>query len=120
MQGARFRGALQPTILAAVQEWLNPVLATRQQQAVSQQARKRHVVPFWRCRRNGKRRYFRRSRAFFGASFSAYGQSASSKRHRSAGTLMQTVQPARMLKVSAMLELLWEQSPRRLAALDAG
>ena len=34
--------------------------------------------------------------------------------------LMQAVQPARMPKFSAMLELLWEQCPRRLTALDAG
>jgi hypothetical protein len=34
--------------------------------------------------------------------------------------LMQAVQPARMPKFSAMLELLWEQYPRRLTALDAG
>jgi hypothetical protein len=34
--------------------------------------------------------------------------------------LMQAVQPARMPKFSAMLELLREQYPRRLTALDAG
>jgi len=34
--------------------------------------------------------------------------------------LMQAIQPARMPKFSAVLELLWEQCPRRLTALDAG
>jgi hypothetical protein len=32
--------------------------------------------------------------------------------------LMQAIQPARMLKFSALLGFLWEQCPRRFTALD--